>query len=73
MGDLGFGKVPNAQIDLFIRFHMDDEALARAAATTGQEVQSALRGYVAGYNRYLTDAVRTACRKHAVASRGCVR
>ena len=55
LGDLGLGKVPNAQIDLFIRFHMDDEALARAAATTGQEVQSALRGYVAGYNRYLTD------------------
>jgi acyl-homoserine-lactone acylase len=55
LGDLGPGKVPNAQIDLFIRFHMDDEALARAAATTGQEVQSASRGYVAGYNRYLAD------------------
>jgi len=55
LGDLAFGKVPNAQIDFFVRFHMDDEALARAAATTGKEVQSALRGYVAGYNRYLTD------------------
>jgi len=55
LGDLGFSKVPNAQIDLFIRFHMDDEALARAAATIGPEVQSALRGYVAGYNRYLAD------------------
>jgi acyl-homoserine-lactone acylase len=54
LGDLG-RMVPNAQIDLFIRFHMDDEALARAAATNGQEVQSTLRGYVAGYNRYLTD------------------
>ena len=56
LGDLGLGKVPNAQIDLFMRFHMDDEVLARAAATTGPEVQSALRGYVAGYNRYLADA-----------------
>jgi acyl-homoserine-lactone acylase len=55
LGDLGLGKLPNAQIDLFIRFHMDDEALARAAAATGQDVQSALRGYVAGYNRYLAD------------------
>jgi len=55
LGDLGLGKLPNAQIDLFIRFHMDDEALARAATTTSQEVQSALRGYVAGYNRYLAD------------------
>lgn len=55
MGDLGPGKVANTQIDLFIRFHMDDQGLARAAATTGQDVQSASRGYVAGYNRYLAD------------------
>jgi len=55
LGDLGLGKVPNAQIDLFIRFHMDDAALAKAAARTGPEVQSALRGYVAGYNRYLAN------------------
>lgn len=55
LGDLGLGKVPNAQIDLFIRFHMDDAALSRAAATTGEEVRAASRGYVAGYNRYLTD------------------
>src|SRR5947199_10238606 len=38
-GDLAH-KVPNAQIDLFIRFHMDDEALGRAAATTGEALQS---------------------------------
>jgi acyl-homoserine-lactone acylase len=56
LGDLGFSKVPNAQIDLFIRFHMNDESLARAAATTSPEAQSVLRGYVAGYNRYLSDA-----------------
>ena len=55
LGDLGLGKVPNTQIDLFIRFHMDDEALARAAAATSKDVQASLRGYVAGYNRYLAD------------------
>jgi acyl-homoserine-lactone acylase len=55
-GDFGLGRMPNAQIDLFIRSHMDDAALARAAATTGSDVQAALRGYVAGYNRYLQDA-----------------
>ena len=55
LGELALDKLPNAQIDLFIRFHMNDEALARAAATAGQEVQSARRGYVAGYNRYLSD------------------
>src|SRR5205814_7047989 len=66
LGDFGLGKVPNAQIDLFIRFHMDDEALARAAATTGQEVQSALRGSVAGYSRYVAvvcpDGLAVECR-----------
>ena len=56
LGALGLGRVPNAQIDLFIRYHMDDEALARARATTSRDVQAALRGYVAGYNRYLRDA-----------------
>ncbi|MEZ2298340.1 penicillin acylase family protein [Variovorax sp. RCC_210] len=56
MGELGLGRVPNAQIDLFIRYHMDDAALARAGATTSPDVQAALRGYVAGYNRYLQDA-----------------
>ena len=55
VGDLGLGKMPNAQIDLFVRYHMDDAALARAAATTSPQVQAALRGYVAGYNRYLQD------------------
>lgn len=55
-GDFGLGRMPNAQIDLFVRFHMDDAALARASATTSPEVQASLRGYVAGYNRYLQDA-----------------
>ena len=55
-GELGLGRMPNAQIDLFIRYHMDDAALARAGATTGPDVKAALRGYVAGYNRYLQDA-----------------
>ena len=55
MGDLGLGRLPNAQIDLFVRFHMDDAALARAAAATSEEAKASLRGYVAGYNRYLQD------------------
>src|SRR5436305_3014134 len=37
LGELGLGRVPNAQIDLFVRYHMDDEALARAAATTSPD------------------------------------
>ncbi|RZI89990.1 MAG: acylase, partial [Variovorax sp.] len=55
-GDFGLGKLPNAQIDLFVRYHMNDAALAQAATTTSPQVKAALRGYVAGYNRYLQDA-----------------
>jgi len=55
-GELGLGRLPNAQIDLFVRAHMDDAALARAAANTSDDVKASLRGYVAGYNRYLQDA-----------------
>jgi len=54
-GEFGLGRLPNAQIDLFVRNHMNDAALARAADTDA-EVRGALRGYVAGYNRYLQDA-----------------
>ncbi|MBI2769084.1 MAG: penicillin acylase family protein [Burkholderiales bacterium] len=52
---LGLRVVPNAQIDLFIRGHMDDAALAKAGATASADAQMAQRGYVAGYNRYLQD------------------
>ena len=39
MGLIGLGQLPNAQIDLFMRAHMDDAALARAAASNSEEVQ----------------------------------
>jgi acyl-homoserine-lactone acylase len=52
---LGLGRMPNAQIDLFVRAHMDDAALARAADKTRPDVKALLRGYVEGYNRYLQD------------------
>ena len=48
MGQLGLGLLPNAQIDLFTRFHMNDAALARAAARISPEARASLRGYVAG-------------------------
>ena len=55
MGALGLRQFPNEQIDLFIAAHMDDAALARAAATTSPRAQALERGYVAGYNRFLAD------------------
>lgn len=54
-GLLGLRPLPNAQIDLFIAAHMNDEALARAAETTSAEAQAMAEGYAAGYNRFLAD------------------
>ena len=59
LGLLGRRMVPNEQSDFFIAAHMDDTALARAAAADagkdGDAVTQLSRGYVAGYNRYLAD------------------
>ncbi|MBN8489215.1 MAG: penicillin acylase family protein, partial [Burkholderiales bacterium] len=54
-GLLGLRSLPNTQVDLFIAAHMDDAALARAAAATSAEAQAMAEGYVAGYNRFLAD------------------
>src|SRR5690606_775627 len=54
-GLLGLRPLPNAVIDTFVRAHMDDAALARAQAALGDEAQQLMRGYVAGYNRFLED------------------
>ena len=52
---LGFRDLPNAVIDPFIDFHMDDVQLAGAYAKTSPDAQALARGYVAGYNRFLAD------------------
>lgn len=54
-GLLGLRPLPNAVIDTFVRAHMDDAALVRAQAALGDEAQQLMRGYVAGYNRFLED------------------
>lgn len=52
---LGLRILPNEQIDVFIRSHMDDSALALAQQSLSAEARAMARGYVAGYNRYLAD------------------
>lgn len=52
---LGLRIFPNPQIDIFVRAHMDDDALAHAQAELSAEAQSLASGYVAGYNRYLEE------------------
>ncbi|MEX2496993.1 MAG: acylase [Woeseia sp.] len=54
-GLLGLRILPNDQIDVFIRAHMDDEAIAEAQVAVSPEARALGRGYVAGYNRYLRD------------------
>lgn len=52
---LGLRVMPNEQIDIFIRAHMDDAALSRTGDAVSPEAQAMARGYVDGYNRYLHD------------------
>jgi acyl-homoserine-lactone acylase len=54
---LGLRVLPNEQIDIFIRAHMDDAALAEAFDTVSPEARAISRGYIDGYNRYLRDHV----------------
>jgi acyl-homoserine-lactone acylase len=55
LGLLGLRPLPNDQIDLFIRAHMDDAALAAANKATSAEAKAIAQGYVGGYNRFLLD------------------
>jgi acyl-homoserine-lactone acylase len=55
-GRLGLRTLPNEQIDLFIRAYMDDAKLVRAYSQMSREAQETARGYVTGYNRFVTDA-----------------
>ncbi|MEX2124719.1 MAG: acylase [Woeseia sp.] len=52
---LGLRVLPNQQIDIFVRAHMDDAALAEAQNTVSREARALARGYVDGYNRYLRE------------------
>ena len=54
-GLLGLRMFPNEQIDVFVRSHMDDEALAQAFASVSPEAHAISAGYIDGYNRYLAD------------------
>ncbi len=54
-GALGLRTLSNEQIDFFIAAHMDDVALAGAHGGTSDEARALAQGYVAGYNRYLSD------------------
>jgi len=52
---LGLREQSNETIDVFVRSHMDDAALAKAFAAASPETQAVSNGYIEGYNRYLRD------------------
>ena len=54
-GLLGLRPLPNEQIDVFIRAHMNDAKLAEVNATSSGDAKALAAGYVAGYNRFLRD------------------
>lgn len=56
---LGRRPMPNEQIDLFMAAHMDDARLAQAWSQASADIQAMVRGYVAGYNRFLADNAST--------------
>src|SRR5262249_6743991 len=66
---LGLRVLPNEQIDLFIRAHMDDAMLVRAYSQLSHEARGMPGGYVAGYNRFPADTgpdkLPAACRNAA--------
>ncbi len=56
-GDISLNHLSNPRLDLFIRAHMDDAALERAASAWSPDLQASVRGSLAGYNRYLQEAI----------------
>jgi len=53
--EVSFKPMRNADADAFFRAIIDDDALQAAAAQQSPEAHELLRGYIAGYNRYLRD------------------
>lgn len=69
-GELGLGRLPNTQIDLFVRAHMDDAALARAAAANNEDVKACCAATWPATTATCRMRARTACPKPAATSPG---
>ena len=53
--EVSFKPMRNADADAFFRAILDDDALQASATKQSPEAHELLRGYIAGYNRYLRD------------------
>ncbi|MBL4777239.1 penicillin acylase family protein, partial [Ralstonia sp.] len=52
---VSFKSVPNTQADAFFKSAFDEAGLRAGYAQMSPEARELLRGYIAGYNRYLKD------------------
>ncbi len=52
---VSFAPTSNLETDFFFKAHLDVEALRRNFAAASPDYQALVRGYVAGYNRFLKD------------------
>lgn len=50
-----FGTPPNRESDYFFRFIVNDEQVAKFRDAQSEDVRELLRGFTAGYNRYVTE------------------
>ena len=57
---VSFRPIPNVEADVFFRSIFDMDALRLAFAQVDPRYADMVRGYVAGYNRYLSDTGRAA-------------
>ncbi|HEX3382690.1 MAG TPA: penicillin acylase family protein, partial [Paraburkholderia sp.] len=64
-----FGQPDNLDSDFFFRFIVDDAAIARYRKSQTDDMRALINGFVAGYNRYISDlahgdfpGAHTACR-----------
>ncbi|WP_416051884.1 acylase [Cupriavidus basilensis] len=53
--EVSFKRIKNSESDPFFRAIIDDDALRAGYAQASPEARELLRGYIAGYNRYLRD------------------
>jgi acyl-homoserine-lactone acylase len=52
---VAFQDIPNRDADFFFRSYLQSDALAKQAKGFSRDYAELLRGYAAGYNRYLAD------------------
>ena len=70
---VSFKPIPNLQSDAFFKGIFDEDGLRAGYAQMSPEARELLRGYIAGFNRYLATRRPPTSRLPAAMPPGCVR